>query len=105
MSNISCKSCTLLRYAKKEEYLHEVSTYTFTNFFLQTYLIWAAKLDVPKIGILLSERNQKTPAIIVYIYIKHFILYGLLDTVSPILDSLHFLSYHPPSTLRILNQE
>ena len=28
--------------------------------------------------------------IIVYIYIKHYI-YGLLDTVSPIIDPLHFV--------------
>ena len=32
-----------------------------------------------------------SPAIIVYIYIKHFILYGLLGIVSSIMDLLHFV--------------
>ena len=31
------------------------------TFFSQAYLIWAPKLDVPKIGIPLSKRTQNTP--------------------------------------------
>ena len=58
VSKVSYKSCTLLWYAKKEKYLHEISMFTFTkNFFSQDYQIWAPKLDVPKIGILLFKRT------------------------------------------------
>ena len=32
VSNISCKSCTLLWYTKKETYLHEISMFTFIFF-------------------------------------------------------------------------
>ena len=47
---------TLLWYAKEEKYLYETSV-CFHNFFSQTYLIWAPKLDVGKIGIPLSKRT------------------------------------------------
>ena len=82
-----CSGCTLIWYDNKEKYLHKIPIFTFTNIFPQAYLIWGPDLDVPKIGIPLSKIP---PAAIVYIYIKHFILYGLLGTVSPIMDPLHF---------------
>ena len=56
VSNVSSKSCTFLWYGKKENYLHEKSVFTFTNlFFSGAYLIWAPKLNVPKIGFPLSK--------------------------------------------------
>ena len=47
VSNVSCKNCTLLWYAKKENYLHEISC--LLSQFSQPYLICAPKLDVPKV--------------------------------------------------------
>ena len=61
VSNVSYKCCTFVWYTKKEKYLHEVYMFTFIIFFPQAYLIWALKLDVPKIGILLSKRILNTP--------------------------------------------
>ena len=57
VSNVSYKNCILLWYTKKEKHLHEIPMFTFTKIFSQAYLIWAPKLDVPKIGIPLSNRT------------------------------------------------
>ena len=43
VSNVSCKSCTLLWYVRKVKHLHEISVY-FHNFFYQAYLIWGAQI-------------------------------------------------------------
>ena len=56
VSNGLYQSSTLLWYAKKEKYLHNISTITFT-IFSHAYLIWARNLDVLKIGISLSKRT------------------------------------------------
>ena len=40
LPNVSYNICTFLWYAKKENYLHKISMFTFKkNFFPQTYLI------------------------------------------------------------------
>ena len=49
-------SCTLLRYAEKEKYT-KFYVYFHKKFFPQAYLIWAPKLIVSKIGIMLSKRT------------------------------------------------
>ena len=46
---------------KEKKHLHEMSMFTFRNFSPQAYLIWAPKLDVPKIGVILSKWTQNTP--------------------------------------------
>ena len=43
---------------KRERYLQEMSMFTFTNVSSQAYLIWAAKLDVLKIGISPSKWTE-----------------------------------------------
>ena len=57
--SVSCKSCKLLLYAKKEKYLNEIYIYVYFHKkkFPQAYLFWVPKLDVPKISILLSIQN------------------------------------------------
>ena len=50
VSNVSYKRCALLWYAKNEKYLH--------------------KIDVPKIGILLTKSTQNTPWAIFSLDIK-----------------------------------
>ena len=58
VSNFSYKSYKLLRYAKKQQYLHETSILNFTkNLFSQVQLIWAPKLVVPKNGTPLTKRT------------------------------------------------
>ena len=44
----------------KKKYLHEISMFTFI-IFPQGYLTRAPKLNVPKIGILVSKRTLNTP--------------------------------------------
>ena len=87
-SNLSYQSCTLLSYAKKDKYFQESSMFTFTHththtnththifiyihryihIYIQTqifrvYLIWRPKLNVSKVGMLLSKNTPNGPKI------------------------------------------
>ena len=57
VSNFSYKSCTLLWYAREEESFTRNNSVYFHKKNSQAYLIWAPKLDMPKVGIKLSKQT------------------------------------------------
>ena len=48
VSNVSCKSCTLLFYATKDKFTRIICVYFHKTFFSQAHLIWARNQMCPK---------------------------------------------------------